>query len=84
MMDYNYIIIKLEEKDKLNLTNYLQDSWDTLNTSDDKVWGVLKYSGELPVEVQTLSQYRGPFDNQEILSIIYSVEWRKVPEWSKQ
>lgn len=82
-MDNTYIIIKYAERDQLTLENYLQDDWETSNRSDDGVWAVLKFRGELPSEVQSLSQYRGPYNHIEILSIIGSVEWRAVPEWMK-
>jgi hypothetical protein len=78
-----YIIIKTSEKDLVDLNNYVDDSWEGMNYSDNKEWVILEYANTLPADTQALSQYRGPFTQEEIQTVISSVEWRAVPDWMK-
>lgn len=77
----NYVIVPVAELGKLNIENYHQTSWDTLNKDHTEQWCVLKYSGDKPSELDTLTSYQGPMDNASILAIIDSETWRPTPAW---
>ena len=79
----NYVIVPVAELNKLTLSNYHQTSWDTINADHTGQWCVLKFTGNKPAELDTLSSYQGPMENLAVLQIIDSETWRPIPEWMR-
>jgi hypothetical protein len=56
----------------------METSEDTVRLSVDSLKTVLKWEGEEPSFVSTLSSYEGPYTHEEILVIM------NTPEWSEE
>ena len=48
---------------------------DTVRLSVDGLQTVLKWEGDEPAFVSTLSSYEGPYTHEEILAIMATPEW---------
>ena len=73
-----YIIINMTEVGLVDFNQVMQTSEETLRLSVDSLKTVLKWEGEEPSFVSTLSSYEGPYTHEEILVIM------NTPEWSEE
>ena len=70
-----YIIINVSEIALVDFNEVMETSEDTVRLSVDGLKTVLKWEGEEPLFVSTLSSYEGPYTHEEILVIMATPEW---------
>tara|TARA_R110000737_G_scaffold47857_1_gene68059 strand:+ start:155 stop:397 length:243 start_codon:yes stop_codon:yes gene_type:complete len=70
-----YITINMSEIELVDFNEALQTSEETVRLSTDITKGVLKWRGDEPSFVSTLSSYEGPYTHEEILVIMSTPEW---------
>jgi len=73
-----YITINTDELSLVDFNEVMETSEDTVRLSVDGLKTVLKWEGEEPSFVSTLSSYEGPYTHEEILVIM------NTPEWSEE
>jgi hypothetical protein len=70
-----YAIFSLTELDKIDFSQVLETSADTLRKSVDETKSFIKWDGEQPAFVSTLETLEGPYTYTEILDILSTPEW---------
>jgi len=76
----NFVIFSLTEIEKIDFTQVLETSADTLRKSVDDTKSFVKWDGEQPEFVSTLETLEGPYTYEEILDILQTEEWSRPPE----
>ena len=59
----------------VDFSQVMETSEQTLRLSVDGLQTVLKWEGDEPAFVSTLSSYEGPYTHEEILAIMATPEW---------
>ena len=70
-----YITINTDELSLVDFNEVMETSEDTVRLSVDGLETVLKWEGDEPSFVSTLSSYEGPYTHEEILAIMATPEW---------
>ena len=70
-----YITINVSEIALVDFNEVMETSEDTVRLSVDGLEIVLKWEGDEPAFVSTLSSYEGPYTHEEILAIMATPEW---------
>lgn len=70
-----YITINTDELSLVDFNQVMETSEDTVRLSVDGLQTVLKWEGDEPSFVSTLSSYEGPYTHEEILAIMSTPEW---------
>ena len=70
-----YIIINVSEIALVDFNEVMETSEDTVRLSVDGLETVIKWQGDEPSFVSTLSSYEGPYTHEEILAIMATPEW---------
>ena len=70
-----YITINTDELSLVDFNQVMETSEDTVRLSVDGLQTVLKWAGDEPSFVSTLSSYEGPYTHEEILVIMSTPEW---------
>jgi hypothetical protein len=70
-----YITISTDELSLVDFNEVMETSEDTVRLSVDGLQTVLKWEGDKPAFVSTLSSYEGPYTHEEILAIMATPEW---------
>ncbi len=70
-----YIIINMTEVGLVDFNEVLETSEATLRLSVNDLQTILKWNGNEPSFVSTLSSYDGPYTHSEILNIMATPEW---------
>ena len=73
--DRNYAIFSLTELNKIDFSQVLETSADTIRRSTDETKSFIKWDGEQPTFVSTLKTLEGPYTYTEILDILSTPEW---------
>ena len=76
----NFVIFSLTELNKINFTQVLETSAETLRRSVDDTKSFIKRDGEQPEFVSTLETLEGPYTYEEILEILSTPEWSSVED----
>ena len=71
----NFAIFATSEIDKVDFSQVLETSADTLRRSVDGAKTFIKWDGEQPAFVSTLETLEGPYSYSEILDILSTPEW---------
>ena len=71
----NFAIFSLTEIDKIDFSQVLETSADTLRKSVDESKSFVKWDGEAPEFVSELTTLEGPYTYSEILDILSTPEW---------
>jgi hypothetical protein len=71
----NFAIFSTTEIDKIDFNLVLETSVDTLRKSVDETKTFVKWDGEAPEFVSTLTTLDGPYTYEEILDILSTPEW---------
>jgi hypothetical protein len=74
----NFAIFSLTEIEKIDLSQVLETSADTLRISTDGIRSFIKWDGEQPTFVDTLETLQGPYTYTEILEILSGPEWTEL------
>lgn len=75
MNDKMYIVMNSSEIGKINFTQIDESSEETLRKSLNLSKTLIKWSGEQPEFISTLSEYAGPYDHASILTVLSGTEW---------
>lgn len=70
-----FMIFNVSELNKIDFTQVLETSIDTVRKSVDKTKTFVKWDGEMPNCVTTLTTQKGPYTYEEILTIMGTLEW---------
>ena len=71
----NFMIFSTSETGSIDFTEVLETSSETLrlNISDSKSF--VKWDGDIPTSVSSLTTKEGPYTHQQILTILTGSEW---------
>lgn len=76
-----YIIFPTTELSKIDFTQVLETSQETVRKSVDQTKTFIKWSGEQPPCISLLETTEGPYTHEEILNILSTEEWSSpIPE----
>ena len=75
IMDINYIILDYSEINKVNFDEILITSIDTLRLNNDGTKTFIKWIGEEPTFVSSLTSKSIIYNNEEMLDILDQPEW---------
>jgi hypothetical protein len=75
MNERNYIIFATSETGSIDFTEVFETSAETLRLSVDGTKTFVKYEGDMPTSVSSLTTKEGPYTNSEILTILAEEEW---------
>jgi hypothetical protein len=70
-----YIIFPITELPKIDFTQVLETSEDTVRKSVDQTKTFVKWSSEQPACTLSLTNSEGPYTHEEILVILSTPEW---------
>ena len=80
MNDYEnrqFMIFNVSELPNIDFTTVLETSEETVRKSVDETKTFVKWDGEMPECVSTLTTKEGPYTYDEILTILSTSEWTK-------
>jgi hypothetical protein len=70
-----YMIIELSEIGSVDFNQIIQKNIDYLRVSLDGLLTVVKWDGETPSSVSSLSTKQGPYTHDEIITIMGGSDW---------
>ena len=70
-----FMIFNVSELDKIDFTQVLETSIETVRKSIDETLTFVKWEGEMPSSVSSLTTKQGPYTYTEILNILTGPEW---------
>ena len=73
--DRNYMIFPLSQSGVIDFNHVLETSVDTLRVSVDGTKTFVKWDGEQPACVASLTSTEGPYTHSEILAIMATADW---------
>ena len=71
------MIFNVSELPNIDFTQVLETSEETVRKSVDETKTFVKWDGEMPECVSTLTTKEGPYTYDEILTILSTPEWTK-------
>jgi hypothetical protein len=71
----DFLIFNVSEINKINFNDVLETSATTLRRSVNKTKSLIKWDGEVPDFVATMTTKEGPYTYDEILVILATPEW---------
>jgi hypothetical protein len=72
-----FMIFNVSELTNIDFTQVLETSEETVRKSVDQTKTFVKWDGEMPECVTTLTTKEGPYTYEEILTILSTSEWTK-------
>jgi hypothetical protein len=72
-----FMIFNVSELPNIDFTTVLETSEETVRKSVDETKTFVKWDGEMPECVSTLTTKEGPYTYDEILTILSTSEWTK-------
>jgi len=70
-----YLIFPVSELNKVDFSQVLETSADTVRKSVDETKTFVKWNGDTPAFVATMTGTEGPYTHAEILDILSTSEW---------
>jgi hypothetical protein len=70
-----FMIFNVSELDNIDFNEVLETSKDTVRKSIDGTKTFVKWEGNIPSSVQSLTTKEGPYTYNEILTILEGPEW---------
>ena len=70
-----FMIFNVSELPQINFTQVQETSIDTVRKSVDQTKTFVKWDGEIPSSVSSLTTKEGPYTYDEILVILSTEEW---------
>jgi hypothetical protein len=70
-----YIIFNTSELPKIDFTQVMETSADTVRKSVDETKTFIKWDGEDPSFISQLTNTEGPYTHDEMLNILTTEEW---------
>jgi len=80
----NYVIFNVSELDKIDFNQVLETSAETLRRSVDGTKTFVKWGGGEPSFISELTTKEGPYNYDEIISILSTDEWSKKLEMQEE
>jgi hypothetical protein len=77
-----YVIFAVSELNKINFDEVMQTSADTVRRSIDGLKTFVKYTGNMPASITSLTTKEEPYTHEQISSILETSEWRKIPDYT--
>lgn len=71
----NFMIFNVSELDTIDFTQVLETSQDTVRRSVDGTRTFVKWNYDTPSSVSSLTTKEGPYNYEEILTILATPEW---------
>jgi len=81
MENRQFIIFNVSELNKIDFTQVLETSAETVRKSVDETKTFVKWEGETPSCISTLTTAEGPYTYEEILAILATEEWTKPMDY---
>ena len=75
MASKNYVIFNVSELSSIGFDEVLETSSQTVRKSIDETLTFVKYEGEMPSSVSSLTTKQGPYSHSEILTILNGDAW---------
>ena len=75
-----FMIFNVSELPQINFLQVLETSIDTVRKSVDETKTFVKWDGDVPSSVATLTTAEGPYTYEEILTILASSEWTSTEQ----
>ena len=79
-MEEMYVIFNVDELNKVNFTQVMEDSAETARISPDGNKVLIGWYGETPDFVGLLETKEGVYTKEEVLPILRSDYWNKIIE----
>jgi len=76
----HYVIFNVSELDKIDFNQVLETSAETVRKSVDGTKTFVKWEGEVPSSVLTLTTKGNYLTHNEIVTILATAEWTKLVE----
>lgn len=76
-METGYVIFNVSELPSINFTEVLETSVDTVRKSVDGQKTFVKWEGEMPNCVISLTTKEGPYTNDQMIEILKGNDWTK-------
>ena len=76
----NFMIFNLSELDTIDFTQVLETSRDTVRRSVDGTRTFVKWNDDTPSSVEALTTKEGPYNYEEILTILAGPDWTPEDE----
>jgi hypothetical protein len=70
-----FMIFNVSELNQIDFTQVHETSQDTVRKSVDETKTFVKWDGEIPSSVASLTTKEGPYTYEEILNILATEEW---------
>jgi hypothetical protein len=70
-----FMIFNVSELDQIDFTQVHETSQDTVRKSVDETKTFVKWDGEIPSSVASLTTKEGPYTYEEILNTLATEEW---------
>ena len=70
-----FMIFNTTELDQIDFTQVHETSEDTVRKSIDGTLTFVKWDGDIPSSIKTLTTSEGPYTYEEILEILETPEW---------
>jgi hypothetical protein len=70
-----FMIFNVSELNQIDFTQVHETSQDTVRKSVDETKTFVKWDGETPLSVASLTTKEGPYTYEEILNILATEEW---------
>jgi hypothetical protein len=71
----NFMIFSTSETGSIDFSEVLETSAETLRVSVDGSKSFVKWDGDIPTSVSSLTTKEGPYTHQQILTILTGSEW---------
>lgn len=78
--DRKYVVILYSDIDKVDFTQVMETSADTVRCSVDGTLTFVKYEGEIPSSVAALANKSQEFTHEQFLVILSGPEWTSPME----
>ena len=76
-METGYVIFNVSELPSINFTEVLETSADTVRKSVDGQKTFVKWEGDMPNCVISLTTKEGPYTNDQMIETLKTKEWTK-------
>ena len=76
----NYLIIPSSEVTKIDFSQVLETSIETLRYSVDQTKTFIKWENDVPSFIDGIIDAEGPYTHQEILQILSGPEWSVIEQ----
>ena len=76
----NFMIFNVSELDTIDFTQVLETSQDTVRRSVDGTRTFVKWNEDIPSSVAALTTKEGPYNYEEILTILAGPDWTPEDE----